>query len=171
MSQFYNLWMEQNLFTEIIIWKYWFVAVNGNSIKIFASPVFWLILPKTVIPKICSANQWWSARLAGVVRESLYKSIFCPSRTTKFFQVVREPKKFGIPTLRHQVLWNQERGSSPLESRVNSKVKWNRFCLESQMLWLTLKSVLAYFKVPLNHGRPQGIGGQEGALAPLGQAK
>jgi len=30
-----------------------------------------------------------------VVRESLYKSIFCPSRTTKFFQVVLEPKKFG----------------------------------------------------------------------------
>jgi len=28
-----------------------------------------------------------------------------------------------VPTLRHQVLWNQEQGSSPLESRVNSKVK------------------------------------------------
>jgi len=54
-----------------------------------------LITNRAVIPKVCSADQWWSARLAEVVRESLYKSIFCPSRTTKFFQVVREPKKFG----------------------------------------------------------------------------
>jgi len=38
-----------------------------------------------VIPKVCSADYEWSARLAEVVRESLYHSIFCPSRTTKFF--------------------------------------------------------------------------------------
>jgi len=48
-----------------------------------------------VIPKVCSADHWWSARLAEVVRKSPYKSIFCPSRTTKFLWVVHEPKKFG----------------------------------------------------------------------------
>jgi len=36
-----------------------------------------------VIPKICSVDHWWSARLAEVVRESLIKTIFCASRTTK----------------------------------------------------------------------------------------
>ncbi len=40
---------------------------------------------RAVIPKVCSADHWWSARLAEVVRESLYKPIFCPSRTTEFF--------------------------------------------------------------------------------------
>ena len=32
-----------------------------------------------------SLLHWWSARLAKVVRKSLYKSIFYPSRTTKLF--------------------------------------------------------------------------------------
>ncbi len=31
---------------------------------------------KTVFPKVCSADHKWSARLAQVVRQSLYKSIF-----------------------------------------------------------------------------------------------
>jgi len=38
-----------------------------------------------VIPKICSADHWWSGRLAEVVPESINNSIFCPSRNTKFF--------------------------------------------------------------------------------------
>ena len=29
----------------------------------------------SVIPKVCSTDHWWSARLAEVVRESLYKSM------------------------------------------------------------------------------------------------
>jgi len=32
---------------------------------------------KSVIPKVCSADHWWSARLAEVVRQSLYISILC----------------------------------------------------------------------------------------------
>ncbi len=37
----------------------------------------------------------WSARLAQVVHQSLYKSIFWASRSTKMFKVVRAPEKFG----------------------------------------------------------------------------
>jgi len=66
------------------------------KIKIVLFFVKWnLSRPRAVIPKVCSADHWWSVRLAEVVRESLYKSIFCPSRTTKILKVVREPKKFG----------------------------------------------------------------------------
>ncbi len=34
------------------------------------------ILSKAVVPKVCSADHQWSARLAQVVRESQYKPIF-----------------------------------------------------------------------------------------------
>jgi hypothetical protein len=36
-----------------------------------------------VIPKVCSVDHWWSARLAQVILQSLYKSIFCASRCIK----------------------------------------------------------------------------------------
>ncbi len=49
----------------------------------------------TVVPKVCSADHQWSARLAQVVRESQYKPIFLASRSTKIFLVVRAPEKFG----------------------------------------------------------------------------
>ncbi len=40
---------------------------------------------RAVIPKVCSADHQWSARLAEVVCQSLYKSISYSSRTTEFF--------------------------------------------------------------------------------------
>jgi len=52
-------------------------------------------MPSTVISKVCSADHWWSARIAEVVLESLFQSIFCALRTTKLFKVVRAPEKFG----------------------------------------------------------------------------
>jgi len=59
---------------------------------------------RPVIPKVCSADHWWYARLAEVVRESLFKSIFCALRTTKIFLVVRAPEKFGNHCSRHSFL-------------------------------------------------------------------
>ncbi len=50
---------------------------------------------RTVITEVCSSDQKWSARLAQVIRQSLCKSIFWASRTTKMFKVVRAPEKFG----------------------------------------------------------------------------
>ncbi len=55
---------------------------------------------RTVIPKVCSADHWWSAK-------SLYGSIFCASRTTKFFEVVRQPEKFGNHWIRMNFEKNQ----------------------------------------------------------------
>ncbi len=48
-----------------------------------------LRVSSTVFPKVCSAIP------AQVVRESQYISIFCASRSTKIFLVVRVPEKFG----------------------------------------------------------------------------
>ncbi len=40
---------------------------------------------RAVVPKVCSADHKWSAIIAQVVRQSLYKSVFCASRSTKIF--------------------------------------------------------------------------------------
>jgi len=53
----------------------------------------------TVIPKVCSADHWWSARLDQVVRGSLYNSLFCASRSTKTFLVVRASERLGTTGL------------------------------------------------------------------------
>ncbi len=49
------------------------------------------VLHNTVIPKVCSTDHWWSARLAQVVRQSLYKSVFCALQSIKIFLVVWKP--------------------------------------------------------------------------------
>jgi len=59
---------------------------------------------RLVIPKVCSA--------AEVVRESLYKSIFCASRTTKLSKVVRSSEKFGNHCTRLLVESNNENGEN-----------------------------------------------------------
>ncbi len=52
---------------------------------------------RPLIPKVCSADHWWSSRLAQVVHGSLYKSIFCASQSTKIYNGVCAPEKFGNP--------------------------------------------------------------------------
>jgi hypothetical protein len=48
---------------------------------------------RAVIPKVCSADHWWSARLAKVVRKWLYSSIFCARafETNKFLFLTDDP--------------------------------------------------------------------------------
>ena len=46
-----------------------------------------------VIPKVCSANNWWSAKF--FKWSAMYKLKFCASRSTRKFQVLRASEKFG----------------------------------------------------------------------------
>ena len=50
---------------------------------------------RAVIPKVCSKDHKCSARFAQVVRQIQYKLIFCASRTTKIFEVLRALKSLG----------------------------------------------------------------------------
>ncbi len=52
---------------------------------------------KSVIPKVCSADHWWSARLAQMVRQSLFKSIYCAPRSAKIFKWSVHPKVWEPP--------------------------------------------------------------------------
>ena len=54
-----------------------------------------LLCVRSVFPKVCSADNTWSARLAQVARQCQYKSIFWASRTSNRFLVVCATKKFG----------------------------------------------------------------------------
>ncbi len=52
-----------------------FTVIQNMKLLMPYYDTFKIEMDSTVIPKVCSADHWWSARLAQVVRQSLYKSM------------------------------------------------------------------------------------------------
>jgi len=96
----------------------------------------------TVIPKVCSADHWWFTRLAKVVRQSLYESIYCASRATKFFKWSANWKSLGTTDLVYSDIFLDNTYSW----RNEKNLSWNslsknplHFCLISKIPFMSAR--------------------------------
>ncbi len=70
------------LLSKPVVLNKWLTAHFWVATNSFKSPKS---LYKSVNPKVCSADHWWTARFHRVACQSLCKSVFCALRSTKIF--------------------------------------------------------------------------------------